>query len=433
MHHHLVIALYLAHNPFISNVMARLILFFLVFFFQYTSAQSAWPSSTWNAATSLTSVMSPSGVLELSGLHYNPELNRLYAVQGDGRVRVLQLSTTTNTFTQIANKSIAGGPEGITQADFSANEFYTIDENNYEIRKFTHTANFSTVTLSKQWNLLASPSPMQNTGNTGPEGIAFVPDANLAAIGFKSPLSGLPYLSQKGAGGLFFIAHQSGGYIWVFDVNPNVSNDFAYVGKIKTNRSESCDLAFDRSTGLLYVLHNVGANFIEVSDLATYINTTQNEPQLHMVNEYFVSNPTDGNKNIEGVAITPKCATSGVASLWLCRDVESDDPLAMQQDVLRWFMPIALDGECEPLSSNQFVEDNNAIVIYPNPGNSSISINVNNSSEFTATWTNILGQKVLRYASDGEKSFDVAALDNGVYVIEIRTSQSTSRIKWIKN
>lgn len=433
MHRRLIIAVYLDLNPFISNVMPRFSLFFILVLFQFSSAQSAWPSENWNAATALTSVMSTAGILELSGLHYNPELNRLYAVQGDGRVRVLELNTATNTFTQIANKAIADGPEGITQADFSANEFYTIDENNYEIRKFTHTANFSTVTLSKQWNLLASPSPMQNTENTGPEGIAFVPDANLAAIGFKSPLSGLPYISQKGAGGLFFIAHQSGGYIWVFDVNPNVSNDFAYVCKIKSNRAESCDLAFDRTTGLLYILHNVGANFIEVSDLDTYINTTQNEPQLHMVSEYFVSNPSDGNKNIEGLAITPKCPTTGVASLWLCRDVGTGDALAMQQDVIRWFTPVALDGACDPLASIQFFEDTNNIIVYPNPGNSSITINVNNSLNFTATWTNILGQKVLRYASDSEKYFDVAALESGVYVIEICTSQTTTRIKWIKN
>ena len=42
--------------------------------------------------------------------------------------------------------------------------------------------------------------------------------------------------------GLVFIAHQNGGYLWVFDVNPNVTDDFAFVGKYKTNRNESCDL-----------------------------------------------------------------------------------------------------------------------------------------------------------------------------------------------
>ena len=412
--------------------MTRFSLFFLLFVFQFSSGQSPWPSESWNNATALTSVMSTAGVLELSGLHYNPDLNRLYAVQGDGRVRVMELNTATNTFTQIANKAISEGPEGITQADFSANEFYTIDENNYEIRKFTHTANFSTVTLSKQWNLLASPSPMQDTGNTGPEGIAFVPDANLSAIGFTSPLSGLPYTSQKGAGGLFFVAHQSGGYIWVFDINPNVSNDFAYVGKIKTNRSESCDLAFDRTTGLLYILHNVGVNFIEVSDLATYINTTQNEPQLHMVNEYFVSSPTVGNKNIEGLAITPKCTTNGVASLWLCRDVESGDALAAQQDVLRWFTPVALDGECEALKNESFIAQTDAVVVYPNPGNNLITLEVENSSDYRATFSNVLGQEVLHYVSNTNKTLDVSSLAKGMYLIEIFTSKGKSTIKWIK-
>jgi len=68
---------------------------------------------------------------------------------------------------------------------------------------------------------------------------------------------------------LIFIAHQDGGYVWVFDVNPAVTNDFAYVGKYKTNETESCDAAFDRSTGLLYILHNTGDNYLEVTDMTT--------------------------------------------------------------------------------------------------------------------------------------------------------------------
>ena len=94
------------------------------------TAQQAWPSQTWNAATNLTATMDADGIDQLSGLHWNSLNNRLYCVQNNGRLRVLQMNTATNTFTQIANKSLSGGPEGITQANLGANEFYVIDENN---------------------------------------------------------------------------------------------------------------------------------------------------------------------------------------------------------------------------------------------------------------------------------------------------------------
>jgi hypothetical protein len=408
--------------------MSRIGIFFFLLVSLSSKGQLAWPSENWTTAAPLTSVMNPAGLLELSGLHWNPELNRLYVVHGDGRLRVLQLDTSTNTFTQIGNKSISEGPEGITQANYSANEFYTIDENNYEIRKFTHTANFSAITYAKHWDLLAAPSPMQDTGNTGPEGIVFVPDASLATIGFLSSVTGQPYTSVKGAGGLFFIAHQNGGYIWVFDINPNVNNDFAYVGKYKTAQNESCDLAFDRSTGLLYILHNLGSNYIEVTDL-TY-SLTSGEAKFNTISEYFVANPTDGNINIEGFAITPKCPEMGVASAWLCRDVESSEANSIKEDVIRWFSPFVLDGDCEPLLATDFTSFN-TISIYPNPGTGRITIK--SEKEFTATWINTLGQSVLKYDSEKTNVFNVSSLQSGIYIIEVRTAQTTKYLKWIKN
>lgn len=123
----------------------------------------------------------------------------------------------------------------------------------YIQRTITHTSNFSSVSFSKYWNLQASMSPMIAIGNSGPEGIAFISDGSLSGIGFTSDESEQPYTSLKGIGGLFFVAHQNGGSIWVFDINPNVNNDFAYVGNYKTARNESCDLAFNRATGLFII------------------------------------------------------------------------------------------------------------------------------------------------------------------------------------
>src|SRR6478672_9358012 len=112
-------------------------------------AQSAWPSTAWNAADNLTAAMDADGIAELSGLHWNPVTNRLYCIQNDGHLRVLQMDASAMGFTQIANKTLSGGPEGVTQVNFSANEFYVIDENNYEIQKYTHSASFSSLTLSR--------------------------------------------------------------------------------------------------------------------------------------------------------------------------------------------------------------------------------------------------------------------------------------------
>lgn len=391
-------------------------------------AQSPWPSESWNSAAPLTSVMNAGGLLELSGLHWNPATNRLYVVHGDGRLRVLQLNTATNTFSQIGNRVITGGPEGVTQTDYSSNQFYVMDENNYLIKQYSNLPNFSSVTLTASWNLLSAPSPMQDTGNTGPEGIVFIPDANLPANGFTSSVTGQPYTSTKGAGGLFFIAHQDGGYIWVFDINPNANNDFAYVGKYKTNRNESCDLAFDRSTGLLYILHNIGGNYIEVTDLSL---APVSETKFATVNEYFIGNPSDGNTNIEGFALMPKCNSAVTASAFLCRDVESDEADAIAQDAIRWFNPFAADGNCAPLQTNQFTSD--ALSVYPNPASDKINIRLAHQIKKISVY-NALGQVIFaRSGSMDSIEIEVSAWTSGMYFIEAESDAKILRQKFLKD
>ena len=408
--------------------MIRIGLLFLFATFS-VHAQLPWPSESWNAATPLTTIMNSAGLLELSGLHWNPITNRLYVVHGDGRLRVMQLNTENNTFSQIGNKSISGGPEGITQADFAANEFYTIDENNYEIRKYTHTTNFSTVTETKHWSLLQSPSPMVDTGNSGPEGIVFVPDANLINAGFTSSVTGQPYSSVKGAGGLFFVAHQDGGYVWVFDVNPNVNNDFAYVGKYKTNRNESCDLSFDRSTGLLYMLHNLGSNYLEVTDLSL---APVSETKFTTVAEYFIANPTDGNTNVEGFAIMPKCEFAVTGSAFLCRDVESDANTAVKLDAIRWFEPYLADGICEPLHVGNF--EKNELMVYPNPISDQFTVKMSRDGEKKITVYNSLGQMIERQLSDAiETPIDARLWPLGNYILSVESGGKSATQKIFKN
>ncbi len=411
--------------------MNRIFVFAILLVFSIVHAQSSWPSGSWSSTTNLTAVMDADGVNDLSGLHWNPTTNRLYCIQGDGRLHVLQYDPGSDTFTQIANKAVPEGPEGITQVDFSSNEFYTIDENNYEIRKFTHNANFGNMTEAKHWNLLASPSPMENTGNTGPEGIVFIPDSALSAAGFVSQQTGNLYTSVKGMGGLMFVAHQDEGYIWVFDVNPNVNNDFAYVGKYRTNRLESCDLAFDRSTGLLYILHNIDANYLEVTDLTSVI-TSGTTRKFVTENEYFLGNPTDGNINIEGFAITPKCPETGPATAWLCRDVENNEDDAIRQNVLHRFTPFAADGNCTPLSIS--VNSKPEFSILPNPGENYMTIHTENDfSEISLRVINEMGQIVLeKQHCPNNAVFDTSELASGIYIVELRYGNNLSTIKWVK-
>ncbi len=410
-------------------------LLFVFIPFNISKAQLPWPSETWNAAVNLTSTMDINGLTDLSGLHWNPTLNRLFLVQGSGVLRVLELNTVNNTFSQIGNLPIIGDPEDITQVNYSLNEFYTIDESNYKIIKYNYTTNLSALWEVKSWNLLNPPSPMTNTGKTGPEGIAFVPDGFLSAAGFISQSTGKLYTSTKGMGGLLFIAHQDLGYIWVFDVNPNVNDDFAYVGKYKTNRDESCDLEFDRSTGLLYILHNIGVNYLEVNDLKS--STIGLDRKLNIINEYTIANPV-GNTNIEGFAIKPKCTNTGNISVWLCRDVESIESIDYQTDCIREYNPFTADGDCVFNSvSPIFMNSNQQINLYPNPSNQQITISLAEKELKNATIKIIdaKGQMQIEKKNITGENYilDVSNLRNGFYLIEISQEYSTSTTKWLKN
>jgi 6-phosphogluconolactonase (cycloisomerase 2 family) len=340
----------------------------------YNHSNICRATTNWTSADNLTGLMDTSGITELSGLHWNPQKSRLYAVQGSGKVWALNWNASTSSFSLLGSLNGIGNPEGITQDNFSLNSFFTVDENNYQIRKYAHNTAFSSVSLTHSWNLLIPPSPMQNTGNLGPEGIVFVPDSFLTASGFKSSVTGSPYVSVKGMGGLLFIANQDLGYVWVYDVNPNLDDDFEYVGKYLTGQDESCDLAFDRSTGLLYVLHNTNSNSLEVCSLDPVIISSTYA--LNQIKEYNIPNPTT-NENIEGFAISPKCADTSNVFVFLCRDVESIESVSLQKDCLRFFTPFSAEGNCPSvigLDETHFQKSK--VVLFPVPATDEIKIQV---------------------------------------------------------
>ncbi len=374
---------------------------------------NTWPSTTWNNAVNISMAL-PSTAQELSGIYWNNELACLYAVGDGGSIYLLELNKTTNTFALIGSATGIGGPEGITQVGNAKNEFYTIDENSYEIRKYNFKSNYNGVTQQRSWNLLQSPSPMKDTGNSGPEGIAFVPDSYLQKIGFVSSTTGGTYLSTKGMGGLMFVAHQDGGYIWVFDVNPNVNNDFAYVGKYKSNRTESCDLSFDYSTGLLYILHNLEDNYLEITNLTS--SKVSSEYKLNSVAEYPIPNPT-GSINIEGIAVSPKYPQNSSLGLWLCRDVTKKAEVA---DAIRWFSTFIGEGSDVRTGVDLTFSENGCFKVFYTSRENSIHIINSLPLNYNYYLYDNLGRlRLNKYNTSVSEKINCNNLDNGVYFVKI--------------
>jgi len=152
-------------------------------------------------------------------------------------------------------------------------------------------------------------------------------------------------VSSNGMGGLMFVGHQSGGYVHVFDLS-RVNNTFVYVGRYKTGETETAGLEFDRSTGKLYLWHNIGSNFLEVTELGSYVDGT--ERRLRPLIEY--TGPRTGN--LEGFALAPTPETNnwcfmtdddnsnGEAILWFrqFQPVEDTDGDSLVDDwELRYF------------------------------------------------------------------------------------------------
>jgi hypothetical protein len=367
-------------------------------------AQSPWPSSNWDISTNLTPIMSASGVEGLSGVHYNPTKNQLFLVQDIGRMRIIQLNAQGNHL-QLTDRNLGCDLEGIMQINDSDNEFWVLCENEYIIKRYQYNANFSSVTVVRSWDLLLPQSGMEETIE-GPEGICFVPDSYLDSANFISSVSGQPYTSQKGMGGLVFVAHQNLGQIWVFDINKNLNNDYVLVGVYNTNRMESCGLSFDKSTGLLYILHNIDNNYLEVCDLS--VSFVNDEYKLNMVQEFNVTLPTNGGKNIEGVAVSPKCDMPDEQTVWLVRDVTGPQSV----NSLKEFRPFGLVGSCVIAGIS---EENNIYSLAPNPVENVLYCQ-NAAEQTNAVIYNLQGKEVGFFLLEsGQNQFDLSHLDAGIY------------------
>jgi hypothetical protein len=162
----------------------------------------------------------------------------------------------------------------------------------------------STGVLNRSWDLTSYVGGWSDP-NDGTEGIAFIPDAWLAKSGFRDS-AGNPYPQSihgaNGLGGIFLvgvqdIARATAGYVYAVDLKND--GTWTRVGKYKTSRGETADLAFDASVGRLYILHNTGTNFLEITDLTSAVSGA--DRKFTTVREFDVPSTA----NIEGFALTP--------------------------------------------------------------------------------------------------------------------------------
>lgn len=303
------------------------------------SAVTPWPGETWSGATNLTSLNPTAWASNLSGAYWNPATRRLW-VCTNGPARFWSLRENgTGGFQVEREYTGAGDLEAITQIPALSDRVLLLDEQARTIRSYRISDGAALTT----WLL----SAITDWGNSGPEGIAFVPNAWLAQNGFVDG-TGAPYPQSvhgaDGFGGIVFVAVQTSGWVYAFDLRTNGTSTF--VGRYLTSRTESCEMTFDDSIGRMYVLHNIDGNLLEVTSLASTLSAgdrrfvTQDEFQV------------PSGSNIEGFGLMPaKGAVDATSDRWAFFTDDSN-----LQGALRWFrqLPSRIgkrdgDGQSAPI------------------------------------------------------------------------------------
>jgi hypothetical protein len=239
----------------------------------------------------------------MSGATWNPVTRTLWLANNSGQFWALvedgagSFRVATNAAGTKAKWSPGGDLESICQADFTQPLVYLMDENGW-IREHD-VSQYGLVHENRNWDIRVQCPEVG--GTNGPEALTFVPDEWLRREGFQGT-NGLACVSSNGMGGLMFVGHQEGGYVHVFDLN-RTNNTFAYVGRYKTGEAETAGIEFDRSTGKLYIWHNLHVNYLEVTELNSYLQGS--ERRLRPLIEYV--GPRSGN--LEGFALAPTTGT----------------------------------------------------------------------------------------------------------------------------
>jgi len=285
-----------------------------------------WPGETWAQAVDLTYLNAVPWRRNLSGVHWNPQTGHLWLANNSGLVTRLQ-ADGTGGFLKARDYPVGGDLEAITQIDEASDAFCVLEERAGQIREY----GIEEGRLRRTWDLTAHLGRLKNDG---PEGLAFIPDAALERGGFRDG-EGRPYpRSRQGAeglGGIFLVAVQAGsradaGFVYAFD--PRHDGTVAMIGRYRTARRESCELAYDRESGYLYILHNIDGNTLEVVTLDS--ESVAGERSFRRMVEIRV--PSESN--IEGFSLGAPGRWGGVgAGLRWCFLADDDN----REGALRWF------------------------------------------------------------------------------------------------
>ena len=250
--------------------------------------------------------------------------------------RIWEFAYETDNFqlqqTLMLPSAIGSDIEACAQVNqWDTEELYTLAENEGRLARIADVGGTPTVLCS--WNLQGTNNGNNmppETNGLGAEGLEFVPDANLLSAGFRFP-DGTPFNgSAKGMGGLIFVGHQLGGRLHVFDINPDVPEDFINHGSFSTPETEIAGLHFDRTNGLMHVWHNTSSgNAMSISSLSS-------DDSIGTIDtiEHYDSDMPSGN--LEGIAIVnlESCGEYGSEELerviFLTRDTESPKPDLLQ-------------------------------------------------------------------------------------------------------
>jgi len=296
---------------------------FLVFAAEQALAVDPWPGESWTASSNLTFVGAGAPhawTRNLSGAYWNPVTRRLWVANNSGSFSVLK-EDGSGSFVAERHFAPGGDIEGITQVDSLTNAVFVIVEKAEDIREYR----VSDGALVRTWDLTPTVGSLANDGT---EGIAFVPDASLAAGRFTD-WNGNRYTRSahgtNGLGGIMLVSVQAGGYVYAVDLKKDGTHTL--VGKYRTSRRETCELAFDPSDGRLYILHNTGGNVLEVSDMSS----SEDKPDRRFTTLREIRVPS--GSNIEGFALTPAPGGGAVKERW-CFFTDDD----AEDGALRWFM-----------------------------------------------------------------------------------------------
>jgi len=263
---------------------------------------------------------------DLSGATWNPESQSLWVVRQNRQVWEFAYNPGSAAFELLRTLALPPGVgtdiEACAQIDHSKiDELYTLDEDNGRIARVVDLA--GTPTVQRVWNLLVTNNgnalPPETAG-AGPEGLEFVPDADLLAAGFRFPDGSAFTGSTKGMGGLMFVGHQIDGRLHVFDVNPDMSEDFVNYGSFLTSAGEIAALHFDRTSGLMYVWHNpLNVNSLEISTLSS-------DGMLGTIDSLEIYDSALPTGNLEGIAVVGRASCGEFGS------VDSERALFLTRD-----------------------------------------------------------------------------------------------------